>query len=454
MLESLYWDILEYSANLVEAAMMVILLQQFFETKYKKKWVYVLAVLGVFIVISAMNYFNNNASSGIKNFTVYFNVIIYIGIGIFCAFLLFQGSNASRIILPVLMMVLITMSEMIMIGILKLTFNISDDQITGKTPYRMLGIIVSKVALIALVFFASRFSKKHSYSIPPIYSLSLLFVPVISIISMITIMQYMLSHVESVLSPIWFILSAIGLLLVNILIIYLFEALMNYSRSQSQFQLMSQQAEMLGNHLRETNALQEETHRIWHDMKNHFTVIQWMVKSKSYDKLDQYMQTLNETVANSMPAVQCGNPILDALLNPKAAEAKKSGIELTVNACIPSRLSIEDIDLNILFSNALDNAFEACRKLPEGSRRFINVDAYLRNDHLVLMMKNTFNGELNMLDNELKTTKKEAGMHGIGMGNMKKTVQKYDGHIVTKIEGNVFILSAILYCSILTENAG
>lgn len=444
MVENWYWEFLEYAANLVEAIIMFVMLQYFFKARFKAKWPYILSTLGVFGLISVLNKLN---------VPMEVNIIFYILVGILMGFFLFSGSLSGRILIPMLMVVLIVISEVVALGIVSLSFQISDNQLTNETPYRMMGIIISKVLLIAMVSIAGRFSKKENYKLPLLFNLCLMVIPVFTITSMITILQYTVNKVESIISPIWLAVSAVGLLFVNLLIVYLFEAFMNYSRNQSQYQLMSQQAEMLGNHLRETNALQEETHRIWHDMKNHFTVIQWMVKSRSYEKLEQYMQTLNDTVVNSMPAVQSGNPILDAILNPRAVEAKKYGIELTVNACIPPRLSIVDIDLNILFSNALDNAFEACRKLPEDSVRFIDVDAYLKSDHLVLVIKNTFNGEVSMAGNELKTTKKEKGVHGIGMGNMLKTVEKYDGHIVTKIEENIFILSAILYCSIQVEKA-
>lgn len=445
MKEDWYWYALENAATLVEAIMVIVILQQFFESKYKKIWPYLVSVISIFGLVTLAN-------SG--QIPMYYTVIIYTCTGVVAGFLLYKGTVVSRFLVPILLMVLVIVAEVLTMGILKIAFNNLDEQFIEETPFRMLGIIISKVSLIALVFIAGRFSKKEYTKVPMVYSLSLLCVPVISIISMVTLIQYVLMDVESVLSPVWFALSATGLMFVNLLIIYLFRAIMNYSQSQSRYQLMIQQAEMLSSHLQETNALQEETHRIWHDMKNHFTVIQWMVKSKNYDKLDQYMLTLNETVTNSMLAIQSGNPILDALLNPKAAEAKKFGIELVVNACIPRNISIEDIDLNIVFSNALDNAIEACKKLPQGIDRFITIDSYVKNDHLVLVMKNPFDGIVKRAGEELKTTKMDSGRHGIGMGNMKRVIEKHDGHITTDIEDNMFILSIIMYCQIYNEKAG
>jgi two-component system, LytTR family, sensor histidine kinase AgrC len=440
-----YWTLLEQAANLVEAIMLIVLLQQFFECKYKIAWVNAASSLAIFAMINLLN---------ILNSPIPLNMFLYFAVGILISFLFFKGSIASHILVPLLMVALVLIPELLTMGLLQIVFSVHNDQFMQDTSYRMLGIIISKVMLIALVYIAGRFTKKANSSIPLLYSLSLMLVPMISITCVITIMQYMLYTDDTALNPLWLTFSALGLLFINLLIIFLFDAFMKYSRNQNQYQLMIQQTDMLSNHLRETNALQEETHRVWHDMKNHFTVIQWMVKSKSYDKLDQYMLTLNETVTDSMLKIQSGNPILDALLNPKAAEAKKHCIDLSVNTCIPSDISIEDIDLNIVISNALDNAIEACKKLPEGQEKFIDIDSYIKNDHLLLVMKNSFNGIIKKVGDELKTTKDDPGRHGIGMGNMKRVVDKYDGHIMTNIDGNVFILSVVMYCRINCRAAG
>jgi two-component system sensor histidine kinase AgrC len=432
-----YWWLLEGSADIVEAAMLVIFIRQFSEPRFKSAWPAVISAFFIFVFLLIGNYKNMQMGPKIIVYFIFF-------IAIECA--LYRGSLVSRGLLPVIFMALVLVSEVLAMGVLQLAFNEAKINFFDQTQYRMLAIIISKVLLIIFVYFACRVSRKVNYRIPVGYSLSLLFVPVISIVCMIAIGQFVFHFSDVRPSPLWFVFSAFGLLVLNLLVLYVFEAFMSYSRDQNRLQLMVQQAEMLNSHLRETNALQEETHKIWHDMKNHFTVIQWMVKSRNYDKLEAYMQTLNDTVAATMPKYQTGNPVIDALLNAKAVEAKKCGVDLLVNAAVPAKLSVEDMDLNIVLSNALDNAIEACKKLEEGKDRFVNVDAVIRNDHLVLTVKNPFSGELRVSGDMLQSTKKEAGRHGIGLGNMKRAVEKYDGHILTNHEDNLFILSAIMHC--------
>ncbi len=432
-----YWVMLEQAASLAEAVAMVIFVLQFLEMRWEKKWLPAALAVGLYALISLLNMVRSPGE---------LNLVIYAIAGILICVFLFKGSFLTKLLIPLLMTAMVVIVEPLAVGIVQLIFHVDLNEFTGETPYRLLGILLSKPVLIVLVFGVGRFSKKEHSKIPFVYSFCIFIIPVIAAVSMITLIQFIINSAETVLNPAWLAFSAIGLLFISILVIYLFQAIMNYSRTQSQYQLMSQQVEMLGKHLLERNALQEETHRIWHDMKNHFTVIQWMVSTKNYEKLDQYMLTLNETVSSTMLRIQTGNPILDALLNSKAVEAKKLGIELTVNACVPSRISISDMDLNIVFSNALDNAMEACKKLPDGVERYINIDAHIRNDHFILVMKNPYDGVLKKSGDILKTTKEDSARHGIGMGNIKGVVNKYDGHILIDAENFVFVLTLAMYC--------
>lgn len=438
-----YWVLLEQAANLVESMMMLAFIRQFFDFRQKRKWISPVSVASLFLIINGMNYLE---LPGVINLCLFFLA------GFLLCNVFFRGSFFAKILIPLLLTVLIVVSETLAVGVIQFILGVGEADFVGETPYRMLGIIISKPVLIVLVYTVGRLSKKDQTRIPLIYSLCILTVPVVSAVCMITLLQFV-STSSGILSPAWLAFSAVGLMLMSILVIYLFQALMNYSRAQSTYLLMSQQVEMLGKHLQERNALQEETHRIWHDMKNHFTVIQWMVKMKSYDKLDQYMLTLNETVASSMLKVQTGNPVLDALFNSKAAEAKKAGIEMVVNAAIPASISIEDFDLNVVYSNALDNAMDACKRLAPSVDRFISIDTYLRNDHLVLVMKNPFDGVVIRSGDELKSTKTDLGRHGIGMGNMKRVIEKYDGHILTEADNGIFVLTLAMYCITKMEKA-
>ena len=80
---------------------------------------------------------------------------------------------------------------------------------------------------------------------------------------------------------------------------------------------------------------------------------------------------------------------------------------------------IEPLDVSTIFGNGLDNAIEASEKLPE-EQRAILVKAG--------KMQNFFDDFL----------------HGFGISNMRKAVEKYDGQLMTKCENGKFTLKILI----------
>ena len=64
--------------------------------------------------------------------------------------------------------------------------------------------------------------------------------------------------------------------------------------------------------------------------------------------------------------------------------------------------------------------------------------------------ENTFNGEVKYVKGKVGAertiaTCKESGDHGRGLNNIRKSVEKYDGHVDISHDGNIFSVSVLLY---------
>ena len=82
------------------------------------------------------------------------------------------------------------------------------------------------------------------------------------------------------------------------------------------------------------------------------------------------------------------------------------------------------VDLTILISNTLDNAIEACEKLPEEDRR-IFVQVLLEEDVLFYAVRNR-SLPVNVQPGQLPvTTKIPPSLHGYGLENVRTTLKKY-----------------------------
>ena len=185
------------------------------------------------------------------------------------------------------------------------------------------------------------------------------------------------------------------------------------------------------------------TMRGWrHDYHNHLQSMKAYVKMGQYEKLDEYLALLEQDLDQVNQLIKSGNVNLDAILNSKISLALKNGIEVDYKATCPEELTVSDIDLCALIGNLIDNAVEACEKLPEGERRFIRLYIGVLKKQLYISITNATNEVVRKLDSEYITNKR--GNHGHGLKRINLVVDKYEGYINRQNEPGVFVTEIML----------
>ena len=108
---------------------------------------------------------------------------------------------------------------------------------------------------------------------------------------------------------------------------------------------------------------------------------------------------------------------------------------------------MDPFDISILIGNALDNAVEAVMKFSEPDKRLIYITIEQVKHFVRIRIENTV-AEIPAFENGIpKTTKKDTENHGYGMKSMETIVNKYDGSIVGKVNGEWFELQILLQIS-------
>lgn len=108
-----------------------------------------------------------------------------------------------------------------------------------------------------------------------------------------------------------------------------------------------------------------------------------------------------------------------------------------------SQLWLEEKDIVIIMANLLDNAIEALKDYK--GKKIIKIKAVLEDNNFVFSVCNTYAGKLKYQQGKLVTTKKEDEMHhGIGIQNVIKAVEKYQGFHVISPQEKEFIFSIMI----------
>lgn len=136
--------------------------------------------------------------------------------------------------------------------------------------------------------------------------------------------------------------------------------------------------------------------------------------------------------------------MVNIMISNAEQNASTSNIKLSSNIMVPENLPIENVDLCIILGNLLDNAIEACKRLSDDDEKFIKIEIRRKNAFLIIIISNSFNGEIIMNGNKYESIKINEEYCGIGLSNVSSMVEKYDGDMKISHVDEVFTVSVLL----------
>ncbi len=160
-----------------------------------------------------------------------------------------------------------------------------------------------------------------------------------------------------------------------------------------------------------------------HDMKNHIFSLMLLLEEPESAKI--YAKNLLDSIDDSSLLCSSKNFIIDSIVNFKLQNLEEQGVNLTVDVFAPKELNMLAYDLTIILANILDNAVTAT--LEGEKNRFISLRINYNKNYLIIALRNSYSGVLNIQNGELKSTKQAKTNHGIGIKNVKQAVERYGG---------------------------
>ena len=206
----------------------------------------------------------------------------------------------------------------------------------------------------------------------------------------------------------------------------LFFHLVDKRISEFQSELISKQTEEIRNMYRQMQAWR-------HDYRNH---IQNMKNRLEGDQgeLEKYLDELADDLTQADTSIQTGNVMANAVLGSKLSVAEQKGIKLNIKARIPQGVAMSDVELCSVLGNLIDNAMEACEKLP-CEERFMRVYIDKFKGQFYLSVQNS-SPPVKFDKGSFRTTKE--GLHGFGLFRIDRIAKKYGGYVNRQYEEGVF----------------
>ncbi len=195
-----------------------------------------------------------------------------------------------------------------------------------------------------------------------------------------------------------------------------------------------------------------EISAIRHDFKDQLATAYAL--AEAYNDSDRetaikLISTLETKIDAIKLPVICENRVINTILNVKIEQASNEGIIIETALEVPNSITVEKADLCGVFSNILNNAIEACRKVSESQKKIISVKSTVKSGYLIIKVTNPKFGNPVIENGKLITAKKDRKSHGFGMEIIKSIAEKYAGQLDYSFDANLFTTTVSLQVSVV-----
>ena len=192
---------------------------------------------------------------------------------------------------------------------------------------------------------------------------------------------------------------------------------------------------------------EQETKKFRHDINNHMLCLRSLIDSGNYTEAEKYISDLCSRISTLRNKYSTGNELVNAIVNDTAS--RYESVKLTWNGILSDELNISNMEICIIFSNLLDNAFCAASKCHENGR--VDVEVKTVTNSLLFTVKNNIAEPVTTMNSKLITSKPDKKNHGFGTMNVKECAAAIGGSVDYKFTDSDFTAEVILPNVIIQE---
>lgn len=200
---------------------------------------------------------------------------------------------------------------------------------------------------------------------------------------------------------------------------------------------MTKQLTMQQEYTRQIAAQNEKNRRMVHDFRHHLRTLSVFSEKlhvteetkQNYDELCAYLNHVTDSsislLHTTFPSFS-DNPSVDALLQYYYHYAKQKNIDIDFRL-MPAKLSLSDVEYCTLLGNLLENAIDACLRLPDSAVKRISLNSKETDLLLFIKLENTYDGVVIKENLLFSSRKSDQHLHGIGMASVRDIIERHGG---------------------------
>lgn len=267
--------------------------------------------------------------------------------------------------------------------------------------------------------------------------------------SQLCIVVFLFYYAIAYFLPLWmFVLIVVVGTLCGPVDLLLFRALEESEKrelSRERVRLLEEQLQAQEEYLQRLSADIDEARRVREDVACELAAVDELLEQREAEAASEgLMKAVG--IMDSASKRSCEHLVVDALVSMKAAVCEESGIRLSLDLALADDIPLPSVELCAVFSNLLDNATNACAKVPANAR-FIELKARVDSGYLVVRMENSCAPSEPGVHRRASSRSGRGGRlpeHGWGLSILKTLADRHDGKLETVQEGDVYRTTVIL----------
>ncbi|MDD2992823.1 MAG: ATP-binding protein [Pygmaiobacter sp.] len=233
----------------------------------------------------------------------------------------------------------------------------------------------------------------------------------------------------------------------NILVLILVDRFQRQMQKREKLLAVGERARMQEETITALSAAYTAQRKLTHDFKQYLGTLSEMIAQGNLEQASGYLKQVQTWQTTRTLLVNSHNAAIDAILNQKGYLAKQQGIDMRFTVNDLSELKIKSLDCTAVLGNLLDNAMEACKKLPAPQSRWVEVrvtrtpPGAFGGASLFISVVNPSN-PVEIQGGYVTTTKPGSFAHGFGLPNVQDILKKYNAEYVLSYDNGKFLFSS------------
>lgn len=180
-----------------------------------------------------------------------------------------------------------------------------------------------------------------------------------------------------------------------------------------------------------------------HESRARLTLIRHYLDAGALERLSDYLDELAPAIGTAGAGDYTGHGLIDAILTIQLSRAHDAGVYTELDAAsLPETLPVSDDDLTALLMNLLDNALEACLRLPADEDKWLAFSVLREGTYLSFTCRNAAPPP-----EDGPTSKPDKLAHGFGLRRIRAVAEKYGGFTeIERDEESFSITVKIKFC--------